>query len=400
MTFESDSSTPVGTVRLGWTAGTWLVAAGFSVWLAFHFPVAAAVVAALGGAAPWVWFAWTGRHARDRASTAVPEAGSVADRFADTLARCGRESHDLLRYNDDELRRIDGLVSDAIPKLIESFGLITSESQRQVTLTRQAMSDDEARARFEQFVARTSDVLQQNVDRLVESSRTGMALVEQMEAISIRVKDVTGFIGEIDAIAKQTNLLALNAAIEAARAGESGRGFAVVADEVRNLSNRTSNFSQKIGEQVRNIEAEITKAESSINAMASQDLVSALGVKQEVERTISELDQVNARMNMAAGEVSAIAEEVGQHVNAAVTNLQFQDLTTQLIAHARRQNEAIRAVLQELGDLGERMRLTATGPAIDASVDALDRALADAHATAERTPVRQQAMATGAVDLF
>ncbi len=400
MTFDSDSTGLSPWHRVTAAAVVSLVSFGTGWWLQTSYPIAGLLVTALGCAVPWAWLALADIRARETVVLSRPAASVSPDVLGDALERCGRESQQLLEGNDDELRRIDGLVSDAIPKLIESFSLISAQAQRQRDLTIASTGDEAAGAFFEQFVNKTSVTLQENVDRLIQSSHTGMALVEQMEAISHRVRDVTGFIGEIESISKQTNLLALNAAIEAARAGEAGRGFAVVADEVRNLSSRTATFSHRIRDQVLGIEGDIATAEASINTMASQDLVSALGAKQEVEATIQSLGAINSRMADAGREVSSIAEELGARVNTAITNLQFQDLTTQLIAHARHQNEAIRNVLEQLAVIGQRLPHGAGAMDHQDLLAELERCITEARATAERTPVRQQAMATGAVDLF
>ena len=64
-----------------------------------------------------------------------------------------------------------------------------------------------------------------------------------MSSIVELIGDITG----------QINLLALNATIESARAGEAGRGFAVVAAEVKNLANQAKQATDKIGQEIGNL---------------------------------------------------------------------------------------------------------------------------------------------------
>ena len=64
-----------------------------------------------------------------------------------------------------------------------------------------------------------------------------------MSSIVQLIGDITG----------QINLLALNATIESARAGEAGRGFAVVASEVKNLANQAKQATDKIEQEIGNL---------------------------------------------------------------------------------------------------------------------------------------------------
>jgi len=388
------------------TSTPWIVAFLALAFLALAWPVSAfgagagIAFAGLGTAAPLAWLAYhyhasACRACRAREQGAKPAVGPEIVQALDAVAG----GVILANGADDELRRIDGLISDAAPTLIEAFNAISSDVRRQQAIF-DSIITGEGSDRFVAFVAGTSRTLQDYVEKIIEGSKNAMQLVEQMERISEQVTHVSSILGEIDAISKQTNLLALNAAIEAARAGESGRGFAVVADEVRNLSNRTTNFSSQIRTRMHTVSSDIREADALINSMASQDMVTALSAKTNVEDALSELSRSNDVMSQAAVEVGRIALAVEARANAAVTNLQFQDLAGQLVTHARRRASALKAVLESAGTMAACLRDGRDTGRIEGHVQELERLVADAREVIDRTPVRQQAMAVGDVELF
>lgn len=312
----------------------------------------------------------------------------------DGAAQCGQSI--------DEMERVKDLLREAIDKLIATFAGMNAHIQAQRDLAMnivKGMSGEQAEAggvSFSAFVQDTSKTMETFVQATIDSSKNAMELVETMDVINAEVTAVIGILGEIEAIAKQTNLLALNAAIEAARAGEAGRGFAVVADEVRNLSQRTNQFSSLIRGHVETVHGSLGKAHETIYSVAAMDMNFSLQSKQRVQETMAQIESMNAQMAEAAREIEVHAGGVATEVNAAVTMLQFQDMTSQLISHAQSRMHALaeasgeaRDVLTDGGDVVGRL----------AAVESRVRALSE-HDQVRVSPVKQENLASGDIELF
>ncbi len=220
-----------------------------------------------------------------------------------------------------------------------------------------------------------------------------------MDGIGEQVDSILGILNEVEGIAKQTNLLALNAAIEAARAGEAGRGFAVVAGEVRNLSEKTNKFSNQIRGLVVSVDSSLASAEKSINTLAAKDMTFVMESKQNVQKMMDDLKQLNETMTLNAIELSRINAKVEQNVAVAVSTLQFQDMSSQLIAHAQMRMAALQEVASEMSkgaDSPNRHeyleQIAAYNRSLHEHVVSLDEK--------KSNPVAQENFDTGDVELF
>ncbi len=384
-------------LSVGWTAVGVLAIAVSSASCAWYLEPWWRVLAVLAGAGAIAWL--VARAAAPDATEAVVTEGG-ADCKAELVALLD-ELAELERRHCEagsaDLDRVGGLLRKASEDLLAAFAEMNRHIQAQRDLALSIVDSMTTEAHgpdgvsFAEFVRDTSQSMGAFVDNTISTSKIAMSLVETMDGIDQETRAMGAILGEIEAIAKQTNLLALNAAIEAARAGEAGRGFAVVADEVRNLSQRTNQFSQEIRQRMDAVGVSLAKAHEAIYAVAAMDMNFALRSKDRVQSTMARIGQINARMAEAAREIDAHATGVAGGVNGAVTALQFQDMTSQLLEHARRElalaqasMEAVAAGAREGSVQRARVRLREHGEQV----------------TRAAHPVGQRHMGSGDVELF
>ncbi len=310
--------------------------------------------------------------------------------------------------SNGELEQVQHLLSDAISKLLSSFGgmhqLINAQHELAVSITDKKAQ--KGSITIEEVLGETSETLKTLVGSVVNNSKIGVELIEKMDAVSGQVQGILQVLGELDAISKQTGLLSLNAAIEAARAGEYGRGFAVVADEVRKLSTRAEHFSKQIRGNVQQVHGAIQDAEHSISQMASLDMSFAVKAKNRLDTILLpiliQMQQDSLVMETVIARQGEISSEVDAVVGEAVTSLQFQDMVNQLLQHSRMRLDGIRQAWDIVGELAQQEQ---TGTqASTAHLEEVQRRIATifegVSLTCERNPVRQEHMRSGDIDLF
>ena len=132
---------------------------------------------------------------------------------------------------------------------------------------------------------------------------------QQAQRLSAASESMGGIVELIGNITGQINLLALNATIESARAGEAGRGFAVVASEVKNLANQAKQATDKIGQEIGNlngISADVVSALTAIKQSIQEvsEYVTSTAAAVEEQSTVT--SEMSSSMQRAAAEAAGI----------------------------------------------------------------------------------------------
>jgi methyl-accepting chemotaxis protein len=151
--------------------------------------------------------------------------------------------------------------------------------------------------------------VQEISEAMARSRETASTAVDRVEVADQQAQRLSSAAGSMSSIVEligditgQINLLALNATIESARAGEAGRGFAVVASEVKNLANQAKQATDKIGNEIGNLNG------------ISSDVVDALGAIKNAIRNVSEYVSSTAA---AVDEQSAVTNEMSSNMRRA-----------------------------------------------------------------------------------
>ncbi|WP_404416079.1 methyl-accepting chemotaxis protein [Marinospirillum sp.] len=264
---------------------------------------------------------------------------------ADTLAQSAGQMSETARRNQDLVESQREQTDQGAAAINQMSATVQEVAGHTADAANLAQTADEETISGGEEVKRTLT----SIDELANQIEQAGEVIDQLSVDSTEIGTV---LEVIETIAEQTNLLALNAAIEAARAGEHGRGFAVVADEVRALASRTQESTRDIQQRIEKMQSSARGAvdvmeKGRIKAAESVEQARRAGTSLEViQRSVTDINDMNAQIASAAEEQSAVAEEI---------NRNFSSITEASLEAATGMQQNV-AASQELSQLACRLQ--------------------------------------------
>lgn len=257
-------------------------------------------------------------------------------RQAFSLHHAAKDSHVELDHSRERILRASRSLMTSVSELEQSTGALAmvaeqarGESSRIATtseqvsagaqaLTQQAQQSADQVRRTEGEAETIGELVQEMEQAIAEISKAVSNAISTISGLDSRVRNVMGFVADIQEIAAQTTILSLNAGIEAARAGDQGRGFGVVADQVRKLAEDTGEISTQIADTMAEIRDHMAAAVDGTGQVATQTtqfrdrFFSARNALQNIRDSVTLLEESVRASLSDANEQAGATDQISQ----------------------------------------------------------------------------------------
>jgi methyl-accepting chemotaxis protein len=256
-------------------------------------------------------------------STGVDEA------LAQYLSQLGRMG--------EQLRQTSKQIEDSVVGVCDSFQGIAARARATVARAAGFLGTDGPSASdkqsFEKLIETCSGTLVKILNTTVEAGEISRRAMERMEEIDRASQQISDALGQLDQITNSNRMLAFNARIEAAHAGDAGTGFAVVAVELAAATVKSRSVTAHVGELALNLRSLALSTLQDLRNMNEKDSERVAQCRQEVDESLRDLQSAHSEMAAMLNGMTSEGALLATDIGSAVRGLQFQDRTSQRIAH-------------------------------------------------------------------
>ncbi|MFL6706843.1 MAG: chemotaxis protein [Massilia sp.] len=177
----------------------------------------------------------------------------------------------------------------------------------------------------------------------------------------------------------------------------------ILGSHMKRLLSGVSDHGRK---HLSEVETDLLQTESLLEEAVDRLTSSFIAIHQAVDARQEGINQLLAGGALTPEQkvhLGKMSGEIGQHVNSAITSMQFQDMTSQLIDRTLKRVTGLRAFLGTLGEHGEGIALDSGSDEVVDLLGKVSTALAIQSLelkSALRKSVNQQHLDSGDIELF
>jgi methyl-accepting chemotaxis protein len=283
----------------------------------------------------------------------LPDPGSPRSEAVESLVGRWLELSELERRAfaamARELTATSSVIESSAIDLSHRFQVLAENARAQVarveavTATARSINVDGRAIPLSEATHFIEDVLVKVINTVLAVSKNAMRMVYSLDDVTVDVEGAGTCVAELQAINRQTRFLALNAAIEATRAGKNGAAFEVIAREIRVLSNQTEKSVGTVSGRIASVSTSLRRSQEVLREIATVDMSEHIIAKERLDGLLTGIMAQNADFTTILSETADASTALSATIAPLVMGLQFQDRTSQYLAH----------VIEALGTLGE-----------------------------------------------
>ena len=237
----------------------------------------------------------------------------------------------------EQLKQTSSQIESSVVEVCSSFQGIAQRAKETVArttgfLSQQSEGSSDTRS-FEGLIDNCSGTMVKILNVTEEAGEVSRRAIERIQQMEKASQLISASMLQLERIAVGNKVLALNARIEAARAGRYGAGFEVVANEVIAQTERSQKVNAQVSGLITNLRALAESTLEDLQQMNDRDRQRVEQCKCEVNVSLRDLQGAHGEMKTMLTEITEDGALLANDIGAAVRGLQFQDRTSQRIAH-------------------------------------------------------------------
>ncbi len=250
----------------------------------------------------------------------------------------------------EQLKQTSSQIENSVVEVCNSFQGIAERAKSTVDRTKSFLSNEgdgiSNTGSFEGLIENCSGTLVKILNVTEEAGEISRRAVERIRQMDKASQSISAAIQQLEQIAGGNKILALNARIEAARAGSYGVGFAVVAMEVISQTEKSQKVNAQVSELITNLRTLAGSTLDDLQRMNDNDHKRVEQCRLEVDESLRDLQSAHGEMKKMLTGMTEEGALLANDIGAAVRGLQFQDRTSQRIAHVVEDLDTLRTRLK------------------------------------------------------